>query len=149
MPDLTINTQEPFEYRILPGSYRDPASQPLTYTTNIGTQAGLKGWLRFSQSMMCFYGVPPIGAAGTYSIQLRVSDPFGGIVTDTFDLKVNAKPAIPTSGTYGEIDKEFRIPQGTFVIPLANYFTDPDVALGDTLTYSIRQASGLSVGSWV
>ncbi len=32
---------------------------------------------------------------------------------------------------------------------LSNYFTDADLSLGDALTYSIKQASGLEVGSWV
>lgn len=48
--------------------------------------------------------MPPVSAAGSYTIQLRVSDPFGLSVTDTFELKVNAKPSIPTSGLFGGID---------------------------------------------
>ena len=68
---------------------------------------------------------------------------------DTFELKINSKPAIPTIGAFSDIDKEFTIPQGTTTIRLANHFYDFDTAIGDVLTYSIRQASGLSVGSWV
>lgn len=73
--------------------------------------------------------MPPVYAAGTYNIQLKVSDPFGGSVTDTFTLNVNAKPAIPTSGLYAGIDKVTKIPQGTTTIKLSNYFFDSDVAL--------------------
>ena len=98
---------------------------------------------------MSFYGIPPISAAGTYIIQLTVRDPFGAQVVDSFELKVNAKPAAPTSGSFDFIDKEFRISQGTFTLKLSNHFQDPDTSQGDTLTYSIKQASGLGVGSWV
>ncbi len=78
-----------------------------------------------------------------------MSDPFGGFVNDQFELKINAKPAIPTTGSYVNVDKEFRMSQGLLTIRLNNHFTDPDSVLGDILTYQIRQASGLSVGSWV
>jgi len=78
--------------------------------------------------MMSFYGIPPISAAGTYTLQLTVRDPFGGQVVDSFDLKVNAKPAAPTSGTFGKIDKEFRVSQGTTILRLANHFQDPDTS---------------------
>jgi hypothetical protein len=43
-------------------------------------------------------------------------------VTDTFELKVNAKPAIPTSGIFAGIDKVYSIPQGSTSIKLSNYF---------------------------
>jgi hypothetical protein len=60
--------------------------------------------------MMTFYGIPPTYTAGLYTVSFRICDPFGGCVLDPFDLKVNAKPAVPTSGLYGKIDKEFRTP---------------------------------------
>lgn len=105
-------------------------NQALTITTNINTlTGGIKGWLRFSNLTWALSGVPPVYAAGTYNIQLKVSDPFGGSVTDTLILNVNAKPAIPTSGTYAGIDKVYKIPQGTSTIKLSNYFSDTDVAL--------------------
>ena len=87
---------------------------------------------------MSFYGTPPISATGTYSIQLTVRDPFGQQVIDSFDLRVNSKPAIPTSGIYGKVDKEFRVPQGFTTIRLGNYFQDIDVSQGDAITFSIR-----------
>ena len=80
-------------------------NQPLTITTNINTlSGGIKGWLRFSNLTWALTGMPPVSAAGSYTIQLRVSDPFGLSVNDTFELKVNAKPSIPTSGLFGGID---------------------------------------------
>jgi hypothetical protein len=107
-------------------------------TTNIATYTGLKGWLRFQPLTWTFVGIPPVTAAGTYSITIKVNDPFLGYVNDPFTLKINTKPAIPTSGLYtAGIDKVFMIPQGTKTINLANYFYDPDTAQGDVLTYSI------------
>jgi len=78
--------------------------------------------LRFSNLTWTFSGLPPTNAAGTYNIQLKVSDPFGLSVTDTLTLTVNAKPAIPTSGIYEGIDKVYKIPQGTSTIKISNYF---------------------------
>ena len=102
----------------------------MTITTNINTlTGGIKGWLRFNNLTWTLSGIPPVYASGTYSIKLQVNDPYGASVTDTLTLNVNAKPAIPTSGSYAGIDKVWQIPQGTSTIKLANYFNDPDVAL--------------------
>lgn len=99
MPDLVINTQEPFEYKIVAGSYYDPANQNVSISTNIVTIANLKGWLRFNPLTWSFYGVPPADVAGTYTITLTISDPYTGFVKDTFDLKVNSRPTVhPVNG---------------------------------------------------
>lgn len=112
----------------------------MTITTNINTLGGgIKGWLRFNNLTWTLSGVPPVYASGVYNIQLKVSDPYGASVTDTFTLNVNAKPAIPTSGLYAGIDKVYKIPQGTTTIKLGNYFYDSEVALStDQITYTIK-----------
>ncbi len=85
--------------------------------------------MRFSNLTWAFTGVPPVNAGGTYNIQLKVSDPFGAFVLDTFTLNVNSKPAIPTSGLYAGIDKVYKIPQGVTTIKLSNYFQDTDIGV--------------------
>jgi hypothetical protein len=72
--------------------------------------------------------MPPVYASGVYNIQLKVSDPFGASVTDSFTLNVNAKPAIPTTGSFAGIDKVYTIPQGTTTIKMSNFFFDSDAA---------------------
>ena len=80
---ITINTQENFEYRIPFTSYKDPVNQALTISTNINTlTTGIKGWLRFSNLTWTFSGMPPVTAAGTYTIKLSISDPYGGVIAD-------------------------------------------------------------------
>ena len=88
--------------------------------------------------MMSFFGIPPLYSAGTYTILLTVRDPYFASVTDDFILRINSKPAVPTGGAYSDIDKVVFIPQGTYSIKLSNYFTDADILIGDTLTYSIK-----------
>jgi hypothetical protein len=40
--------------------------------------------------------------------------------------------------------------QGSLSIKVSDYFSDADILLsGDSLTYTIKQANGYSVGSWV
>ena len=87
--------------------------------------------------------------AGTYTITLTISDPFTGSITDPFDLRINSRPTFHS--TNGRIPSEIKIPQGISNLKASDYFQDNDVAgaSNDALTYSIKEASGLSVGSWV
>lgn len=70
MPDLTVNTQEYFEYRIPLGSYTDPANQNVSLTHNILSIPNLAGWLRFNPLTWVMLGAPPADSVGTYTIQL-------------------------------------------------------------------------------
>jgi hypothetical protein len=116
-------------------------------THNILSIDKLKGWLRFNPITWSFYGVPPVDAAGTYTISLKVNDPFTGFVNDPFDLKINSRPIVhPVNG---RVPAEFSMQQGTLNIKVSDYFDDADISAGDTLTYSIRQANGLTVSNWV
>jgi hypothetical protein len=94
MPDIVINTQESFEYKIPSTAYIDPANQNISLTHNILALPNLAGWLRFNPITWTFYGVPPASSAGTYTIQLQANDPFTGFVKDPFDLKINSRPII-------------------------------------------------------
>jgi hypothetical protein len=99
MPDLIINTQEPFEYKIASSAYVDPANQNISLTHNIHSIANLAGWLRFNPITWVFYGVPPADSGGTYTIQLQANDPYTGFVKDPFNLIINSRPIIhPING---------------------------------------------------
>jgi len=147
MPDLTANTQENFEYKIPFTNYRDPANQNISISTNINTLAAnapLRPWLRFNPVTWSLYGVPSADSSGDYTITLTISDPFGGKTTNSFKLSVNARPTYHPVNL--RIPSQIKTSQGRYVIDCSQYFKDE---VGDVLRYSIRQANGLTVSSWV
>lgn len=61
---------------------------------------------------------------------------------------INSRPIIhPVNGQLPALQS---MEQGSLAIKVSDYFSDADVLLsGDTLTYTIKESSGASVGSWV
>lgn len=90
IPNMTINTMQQFFYSIKPSFYSDSDGDALSLSTDIGTIAGLYEWLRFDPASWTFSGMPPVQAVGSYTINVTVSDGYGGTVVDSFILTVNA-----------------------------------------------------------
>ncbi|WP_280939903.1 MULTISPECIES: putative Ig domain-containing protein [Hyphomicrobiales] len=100
IPDQVATIGQPFSYTIPAGAYVDPEGQPLT----INVMAPTAGWLSYDPATRTISGTPPAGSS-TVSLHVSVSDGFGGIASDFFNLSVGSAPtnqaptAIALSGT--------------------------------------------------
>ncbi|MDP3407393.1 putative Ig domain-containing protein [Bosea sp. (in: a-proteobacteria)] len=85
IPDQVATIGQPFSYTIPAGAYVDPEGQPLT----INVMAPTAVWLSYDPATRTISGTPPAGSS-TVSLHVSVSDGFGGIASDFFNLSVGA-----------------------------------------------------------
>ena len=144
-----VKLGESFEYRIPAGTFYDADGDALTIEIHRvredGTlTAALPGWLRFEASSYTLYGTPQAEDKGAFTLRISANDNLGGVAQR--DLAIEAYNNDPqASGTLAE---ELSIHLGTpweYSIS-SDLFTDMD---GDALTYTVRQADGSSLPSWL
>ncbi len=123
------------------------AGDTLTYTAQLAGGGALPAWLTFNAATRTFSGTPATANIGTLSIDVIASDGNGGIISDNFDLVINALPAnlppVVLDGVSDQsIDEDSRF---SFTIP-ANAFSDAE---GDVLGYSVQMVGGGALPSWL
>jgi Ca2+-binding RTX toxin-like protein len=130
IPDQVATIGQAFSYTIPAGAYVDPEGQPLS----ISVMAPMAFWLTYDPLTRTLSGTPPVGSS-TSSVNVMISDGFGGFASDIFTLSVgsagqNLPPTIqtPTPDLAATIGQPF-----SYTIP-AGAYTDPE---GQPLAISV------------
>jgi hypothetical protein len=125
-------------------AFSDPDGDTLTYSVTRSGGTALPPWLSFNAQTLRLTGTPPANFNGSLALQVVASD---GVLSTTriFDLvidPVNDIPvlAAPLSDRFVTEDQAFN------VVLQSNLASDPD---GDVLTYSLKQADGTNLPSWM
>ena len=92
IPDQVATIGQAFSYTIPAGAYVDPEGQPLTLSLFSGPFAP---WISYDPATRTISGTPPVGATNA-TVQMMVSDGFGGTVSDSFNLTIQAGAPGPT-----------------------------------------------------
>ena len=130
IPDQVATVGQAFSYTIPAGAYVDPEGQPLS----ISVMAPMAFWLTYDPLTRTLSGTPPVGSSTT-TVNVMISDGFGGFASDNFTLSVgaagqNLPPTIqtPTPDLAATIGQPF-----SYTIP-AGAYTDPE---GQPLAISV------------
>ncbi len=87
IPDQVATVGQAFSYTIPAGTFVDPEGQPLAITVIAPAP-----WLSYDAATRTISGTPPAGAT-TLSVSVNVSDGFGGIAFDSFNLSIGSAPS--------------------------------------------------------
>ncbi len=82
-----------FTYTFAANTFTDADADTLTYSATLDDGSALPSWLSFNASTRTFSGMPEPGTADTYAVEVTASDGRGGVVSDIFEIDVNAAPA--------------------------------------------------------
>ena len=85
IPDQVATTGQAFSYTIPAGAYVDPEGQPLAITV----MAPMAFWLSYDPLTRTMSGTPPVGSSTT-TVNVMISDGFGGFASDNFTLSIGA-----------------------------------------------------------
>jgi hypothetical protein len=125
--DQTANAGQSYSFTLPANTFSDADGNSLTYSATLANGSALPSWLSFNAANGTFTGTP--SQAGIFSISVTANDGNGGIVSDSFDLKVNTLPTLAQAIT----DQTANAGQSySFILP-ASTFSDAD---GNSLTYS-------------
>ncbi len=112
-----------------PVSFDDPNLDTLTFSLG----AGAPSWLSFNPSSRTFVANPPLGAIGTYNIEVIATDPTALTASSFFQIEVTDVNQAPTDVLLSNNNVNEDEAVGFTVGTLSS--VDPDA--GDTHTYSI------------
>ena len=125
--DQTANAGQSYSFTLPANTFSDADGNSLTYSATLANGSALPSWLSFNAANGTFTGTP--SQAGIFSISVTANDGNGGIVSDSFDLKVNTLPTLAQAIA----DQTANAGQSySFILP-ASTFSDAD---GNSLTYS-------------
>ena len=131
VPDQTAVAGTSFSYQVPADAFSDPDSDTLAYAATKADDTMLPTWLGFDAATRTFTGTPAAGDVGMVSVKVTADDSNGGLVSDEFDIVVEADTTPPTLisarvSTSGEnINLQFSEPMGrtSTALPQASAFT--------------------------
>jgi Ca2+-binding RTX toxin-like protein len=136
-----------WSYVVPSGTFTDSElGDKLTYTAKLAGGGALPSWLAFDSQSGTFSGTPPVGSTGSLRLQLTAADAEGATTSTSFALVIGQtnQPPVVASPLPDQSGAETR----AFSVQLpANLFSDPDT--GDTLAWSVKQASGEALPTWL
>lgn len=146
LPGGTAVQDQPFVYRVPPGTFEDVDGDALTLSASRASGEPLPAWLRFDPATGSFLGTPANADVGTVSLQVTATDASGARVSAVFAVtvaNVNDGPVLT-----GTLDDQTANTNQPFVLNLpAGLFVDPDV--GDALTLSAALIDGSDLPAWL
>jgi hypothetical protein len=89
--DQTATIGQNFTYTFAANTFTNPDNSSPNYVYSARRTNGLflPGWLTFNPLTRTFFGKPPTGSAGTYSIRVFAQDAFGRVYSDDFNIVVS------------------------------------------------------------
>ena len=122
------------------------AGDSLTYSATNADGSLLPSWLSFNAETRTFSGIPVNKDVGNLSIIVTATDQSGETISNAFELmviNVNDAPTLSSAlaNQTATEDESFN-----FTFP-ANTFNDVDA--GDSLTYTVADANGNELPSWL
>jgi hypothetical protein len=142
-PTASTPTLDEQQSLTLSVSATDADGDPLTYAWSQVSPTSPTGTFSDAASANTTWTAPDVGATGTYSLRVTVSDDKGGSVQGVVDItvrKLNRAPIVPDAITPPSSPLKAG-DMATFQLAA----TDPD---GDTLTYTWEQTAPASQGTW-
>ena len=94
IPNQTATVGTAFSFQFNANTFSDADSDDLDYSATLSDDSVLPTWLSFDTNNRTLSGTPQAGDAGTISIKVTADDSNGGMVSDNFDLTVNAQPVV-------------------------------------------------------
>ena len=136
-----------FNFTIPANAFTDvDMSDVLSYSVTLANGAALPSWLSYNVTTHTLTGTPLNADVGNLSIKVTATDIVGASANQTFGLSVantNDAPVVVSSVASQQATDSTPF---SLTIP-ANVFQDVDV--GDVLSYSITQADGSPLPSWL
>lgn len=87
--DRTARAGRTVSWMVPEGSFIDPnVSDQLVYSATLANGSALPEWLQFDPATRTFSGTPGVEHVGSFSVQVRASDPEGAWADDTFTVTV-------------------------------------------------------------
>ena len=128
--DQFINAATPYIFTVPSNTFIDvDVGDLLTYSATLLNGGPLPDWLTFEPQTQLFSGTPANGNRGIVSIRVQVVDNQGAIISDSFELTVNAVPELRPDRFITLVDTDVFITASD----LLSNDNDPD---GDPLTIS-------------
>ena len=115
IPDQGATVDTALSYTFPANTFSDADGHSLTYTATKSNGAALPSWLSFDASTRTFSGTPQSGDLGTVSVKVIANDGHVGMVTDTFDIRVDSSvvsisaPTDANEGNSGVTNKLFTV----------------------------------------
>lgn len=140
-----------FSFTIPTNSFNDAdIGDSLTYSVVIddGTEAGaaLPNWLSYDADTLTISGTPLNDDVGNISLKVTATDVVGASANQTFGLSISNTNDAPV--LVGSIANQLAVDDEMFslVIPTSLFL---DVDQGDQLSYTLKQADGTTLPSWL
>ena len=94
IPNQTATVGTAFSYQFPENTFSDADSDALSYTATRGDDSALPTWLAFDDATRTFSGTPQAADVGTLNVKVTADDGNGGMISDVFDITVNAMPVV-------------------------------------------------------
>ena len=92
--DQTATVGTAFSYQFPENTFSDADSDALSYAATQGDDSPLPTWLAFDDATRTFSGTPQAADVGTLNVKVTADDDNGGMISDVFDITVNALPVV-------------------------------------------------------
>ena len=142
IPDQTATAGTGFSYQFPTNTFNDTdTGDTLSYTATKPDDTDLPTWLSFDAATRTFKGTPAATDVETVSVKVTANDSNGGLVSDVFDIVVEADTTPPTLTDAGvnrageDMTLTFSEDLQEFTLPPASAFTV--TADGSAVTVSI------------
>jgi Ca2+-binding RTX toxin-like protein len=137
-----------FTYTIPADTFTDAdIRDTLTFTTAQSNGAALPAWLQFDAATRTFSGTPANGDVGNFSVVVTATDNSGASASNTFGFFVNNVNDAPLMVSV--IDPQVASEGANFSLDVAAHFSDVDTIYGDQLNYTLTQADGSALPTWL
>jgi len=80
--------------------FSDPDNDVLSYSAKLSNGTALPTWLKFNSATGQFAGTVPVGTIAPLSVVVTANDPFGGVVSSSFNVAIQVQGKI-LNGTSG------------------------------------------------
>jgi len=150
LPSQNIKSTVPFTFSFNSTVFIDPDGDPLIYSVAPANQQPLPKWLGFNQTQTggIFTGIASAESAGSLSVIVAATDPFGAIISRSFTLNVAAPNNNNTPPVTLSNPPDYSVginKQISFQIS-SNTFFDAD---NDVLTYTASTVGGSALPVWL
>ncbi|MGG6297230.1 putative Ig domain-containing protein, partial [Leptolyngbya sp. AN02str] len=95
IPNQQAIVAQVFTYQLGLNTFVDPdIGDTLTYRARLGNGQPLPGWLQFRSQLQKFVAIPPVNAAGNWTIQVIATDKAGASRATSFNLAIASDSAL-------------------------------------------------------